>query len=383
VLADSAAWEFARAEEMIQIAESMYGPYLWDRYDILVLPKGFPWGGMENPRLTFLTPSTLAGTRDFDGTVMHELGHAWTGNLVTNATWEDFWLNEGWTTYIQIRLREAIDGTELASFERRWSTDLLSAEIRRLKKHPEQTALKFPMEGVDPDEALSLVPYEKGAQFLFAIEQAVGRKRFDSFTRAYIRRFSFRPITTDMFLRFLTSRLPGIGRRVPLRTWIYHRGLPPSPPRVTSHLYRQVRTIQNRFKAGVLPTRPDVSGWDWRQTSMFLDTLPDQVSLNECLAIEEAFALKESKNYAVLGYYYPHAIRAGNKGALPRIRSYLLKVGGLYFLRLVYTALSATAWSREEALQLYTENRPTYHPITQGIVDKILNEAGLRVASEV
>jgi len=379
-LVDAAAWEFARAEQMIQIAESMYGPYLWDRYDILVLPKGFPWGGMENPRLTFLSPSTLAGNRDFDGTVMHELGHAWTGNLVTNATWEDFWLNEGWTTYIQARLREAIDGKELASFNWRWSTDLLSAEFRRLKKHPERTALKFPMEGVDPEDAVSLVPYEKGAQFLLAIEQAVGRKRFDSFVRAYVRRFSFRPITTDMFLRFLRAELTGIERRVPLRTWIYHRGPPPNLPRVSSLLYRQVRAVQSRFKAGVLPTRQDVSGWDWRQTAMFLNNLSEQVGLNECLAIEEAFALRESKNLAVLGYYYPLAIRAGHIAALPRIRSYLEKQGILYYLRLLYTALSATDWSREEASRLYAENRLTYHPITQGTIEKILSEAGLRPA---
>ncbi len=173
-LVDAAAWEFGRAEQMVQTAERMYGPYLWDRYDILVLPKGFPWAGMENPRLTFLSPSLLSGDRAFDFIVMHELGHAWTGNLVTNATWEEFWLNEGWTTYIQHRLDEAIDGLDLVSLTRRSAVDQLSSEFRQLKKHPERTALKFAMEGVDPDEALSNVPYIKGAMFLRAIEQTVG-----------------------------------------------------------------------------------------------------------------------------------------------------------------------------------------------------------------
>jgi leukotriene-A4 hydrolase len=382
-LADAAAWEFGRAEAMIQIAESMYGPYLWGRYDILVLPKGFPWGGMENPRLTFLSPSLIAGDRSFDRTVAHELGHAWTGNLVTNATWEDFWLNEGWTTYIQQRLDEAIDGTELVSFSRRSSADQLSAEFRRLKEHPERTALKFAMEGVDPDEALSSVPYVKGSMFLHAIEQAVGRERFDRFARAYIRRFSFRPITTDTFLRFLKAQLPGIDRRVPLWTWIYRRGLPPDPPRVRSDLYRQVRTVQSRFKAGFPPTRQEVSGWHMHQICMFLDMLPEQVSLGECLAIEEAFALKESKNYAVLGYYYPHAVRAGYKEVLPRIRSYLATHGILFYLRLVFGALAATGWSREQARQLYAENRPAYHPITQRIIEQILSEAGMEAGPPV
>lgn len=377
-LVDAAAWEFGRAEQMIRTAEELYGPYLWERYDILVLPKGFPWAGMENPRLTFLSPSLIAGNRHFDRVVAHELGHAWTGNLVTNATWEDFWLNEGWTTYIQQRIQEAIDGPAIVTFSRRDATDMLAAEFRRLKRHPERTALKFAMLGVDPDEALSPVPYIKGALLLQAIEQSIGREAFDRFTRSYIRRYSFRSISTESFLRFLKTHFPGIERRIALHTWIFAPGQPPNPPRVSSDLYRQVRSLQRRFKGGILPTRDEVTGWHWQQVSKFLDELPKQVGRTECLAVEEAFALKDSTNHVILGYYFPLAIRAGCTEVLPRIRSYLSTQGILYYLRLIYTALSETNWSRAEARNLYEENRPSYHPITQRIIEGIISDAEAR-----
>ena len=375
-LVEAAAWEFGRAEQMMQAAEELYGPYLWDRYDILVLPKGFPWGGMENPRLTFLSPSLIAGNRDFDRVVAHELGHAWTGNLVTNATWEDLWLNEGWTTHIQHRLEEAVDGPELVSFSQRSAADQLSSEFRQLRKHPERTALKFAMAGFDPDD-FSNVPYIKGAMFLRALEQTVGRERWDRFARAYIKRYSFRSISTDMFLRFLKAQLPGIERRVPLSSWIYHPGQPPKPPKVRSTLYQQVQAVRSRYKKGIMPSRNEVREWNWRQTSCLLDTIPQATTLEQCLALEDAFSMREVTNCNVLAYFYPHAIRAGYSDILPRVHRYLESHGMVFYLRFIYEALAQTEWSKNAARQLYAENKPSYHPITQRIIEQTLSEAGV------
>ena len=378
LIVEAAAWEFGRAEEMLQAAEATFGPYLWDRYDILVLPKGFPWAGMENPRLTFLSPSLIAGDRSFDRVVAHELGHAWTGNLVTNATWQDFWLNEGWTTHLQHRLEEAVDGEAAAAFLRRGAADELSAELRRMRNHPERTALSYAVEGVDPDELVTPIPYIKGAMFFQAVEQAVGRERFDRFVRSYIRRFSFRPISTEVFLRFLKAELPGIRRHVRLQEWIYGRGMPPSPPEVRSDLYDQVRAVRRRFETGINPTRQEVSEWKWRPIYAFFDTLRKPVTLEACRALEEAFGLNETRNLAILSGYYPHAIRAGHADLLPRIREYLDRQGMAYYLKQIYGALARAEWSRARVADLYAEYRASYHPITRRLVEQELGEAGVR-----
>jgi leukotriene-A4 hydrolase len=331
---------------------------------------------MENPRLTFVSPSLIAGNRDFDRVVAHELGHAWTGNLVTNATWDDFWLNEGWTTYIQQRIEEGVDDPELVSFSQRSAADQLSSEFRKLKRHPERTALKFAMEGLDPDD-FSNVPYIKGAMFLRALEQAVGRDRWDRFARAYIKRYSFHSISTGVFLRFLNAQMPGIDRLVPLQSWIYHQGQPPGPRKARSKLYQQVHTVRSKYKQGVMPSHHEVREWNWRQVCLFLDTIPQATTLEQSIALEDAFSIHKTMNKAVLAYYYPHAIRAGQRDSLPRIRAYLEAQGMVFYLRPIYEALAQTEWSKDIARKLYEENKASYHPITQRIIENTLAENGV------
>ncbi len=210
---DAAAWEFQSVDSMLQKAEALFGPYRWERYDFLVMPPAFPYGGMENPRLTFLTPSLLAGDRSLVNVLAHELAHSWTGNLITNATMNDFWLNEGFTVWAERRILEALEGEEAVSLSAAIGRADLDEAIEDFGKNSPLTRLKNDLAGVDPDEIYSVVPYEKGCLFVQLLERTVGRKKWDSFMRKYMDRFEFTSITTEDFLAFLEEQLPGTAER--------------------------------------------------------------------------------------------------------------------------------------------------------------------------
>ncbi len=225
---ERAAWEFAQVEAMLDAAERLFGPYAWDRYDFVVLPPSFPMGGMENPRMTFLTPTLLAGDRSLVNVLAHELAHSWTGNLVTNANNEHFWLNEGWTVYAERRILEVLEGAEAAHQAATLARARLDAVIAERAAQGHSTALVYDQKGLDPDDEFSLIPYEKGFLLLTALERAVSRERFDAFLRAYIEHFAFQTLTTADFVAFLEDHLGGHG--VDLDRWLYQDGLPDDAP---------------------------------------------------------------------------------------------------------------------------------------------------------
>src|SRR5690606_28777697 len=195
---ERSAAEFTEVEAMVEAAEALYGPYIWGRYDLLVLPPSFPFGGMENPRLTFATPTIIAGDRSLVSLVAHELAHSWSGNLVTNATWDDFWLNEGFTVYFENRIMEAIYGAERAEMLRSLEWTELQAELAGLPARDQH--LHLDLQGRDPDDGMTSIAYDKGALFLRTIEGIVGRERFDAWLRGYFQRNAYRPMTTALFL---------------------------------------------------------------------------------------------------------------------------------------------------------------------------------------
>src|SRR5688500_1997455 len=242
---DAAAYEFADLEKMVSAAESLLGAYRWGRYDLLVLPPSFPFGGMENPRLTFATPTILAGDRSLVSLVAHELAHSWSGNLVTNATWSDFWLNEGITTYVELRLMEALYGPERAAMLDVLARRSLDDEITRLggPTSPD-TVLHVDLTGRDPDEGMTEIPYEKGAALLKLLERTVGRSRFDAYLRSYFDRHAFQPITTAEFLADVRANLLGGDRaleeKLRLEEWLYKPGLPDNAPIPSSDALRIV-----------------------------------------------------------------------------------------------------------------------------------------------
>ncbi|MDQ2776472.1 MAG: M1 family aminopeptidase/hydrolase, partial [Acidobacteriota bacterium] len=226
----AAASEFEDIEKLVEAVERLYGPYRWGRYELLVLPPSFPFGGMENPVVTFATPTVIAGDRSLVGLVSHELAHSWSGNLVTNATWSDFWLNEGFTTYIENRIQEEVYGLEQALMEQVLDRREIEKELREFE--PRDQILHIDLSGRDPDDGCTRVPYIKGALLLRQMEQVFGRDVFDAFLRSYFDHFKFRSIATTEALDYLRRELfdhyPEKAKNIPLQQWVFEPGLPDS-----------------------------------------------------------------------------------------------------------------------------------------------------------
>ncbi|NIS83221.1 MAG: M1 family peptidase [Anaerolineales bacterium] len=374
---DEAAWEFSETEAKLIEAERLFGPYEWDRYDILVMPPSFPYGGMENPRLTFVTPVVIVGDRSLTDLVTHELAHSWTGNLITNATWEDFWLNEGWTTYAQMRIDEVLDGRDYAQMKSALGREAMMAAMKRFGMDSDLTKLTYPMEGIDPEEVFSTVPYYKGQAFLEAMEQAVGRKEFDAFVSKYIETYKFQSITTEAFLSFLAKELPDAVDAVDINLWLYEPGFPEGAPVIASNLIDEVDASLQAYHQGDRPKVREVRGWNTDQKILFFRRLPKSIPLEDVIDFEDAFNLKQSRNYAVLFLYFALAVRSGYEDILPRVEDFIRTVGRGYHLRPVVQAMVETQWSRPLIKPMIERYRHRHHPLTVRMLEQILEKAGL------
>ncbi|MCJ7511906.1 MAG: M1 family metallopeptidase, partial [Anaerolineales bacterium] len=376
-LIEAAAWEFAETEQMLQIAEGLYGPYLWDRYDLLILPRSFPYGGMENPRLTFANAIFLTGDRADTSLVAHELAHSWTGNLVTNATWEDFWLNEGWTTYAEYRICERLYGREYVELAAVRDRNLLFEDYERFRPTPQYTQLKFPMLGVDPEDVFSRVPYYKGLFLLMLIEQSVGREVFDAFIHGYIQLHAFRSITTEQFLAYLRQNLPQAFDRVPIEEWIYQPGYPAGGPAFHSAAYDAVEAAAISFLAAGALSKAQARKWTPDQLVLFLQMLPDCLSPETCRQLDQALDMPHCRRFMTQSLFYSLAIRSGYLAVWPRAEALLLASGSRLSLMRLFRAVAQTHWTRSKARPLYQRARPGYHPLTQLEVERLLRAEGL------
>lgn len=376
-LLEAAAWEFAKTEDMLNTAERLFGPYVWDRYDILILPPAFPYGGMENPRLTFLNPMFIIGDRSETIIVTHELAHAWTGNLVTNATWEDFWLNEGWTTYAQSRITEELEGREYSQFRAALSRSFMFEDMQRFGMESQITKLNFPMQGVNPDEVFSTIPYHKGSAFISHLEETAGRERFDEFIKAYIEKYQFKSISTEAFIDFLKEKIPDIAEQVNIQEWIFEPGFPQSAPILHSDIYTNVVSAVENFKTGELPKDEDVSHWKPAEITLFLRLLPERVSIEECRFIEALFDLKTEQNPTPLTAFYVITLRNGYEDAWSGIQTLVARIGRGLLLNRIFRAMAQSDWARDRARDLFESNRPRYHPLTHSNIDSTLKDAGL------
>ena len=368
---DAAAWELDGVETMLQVAEVLFGPYEWERYDVLVMPPSFPFGGMENPRLTFATPSLLAGDRSLVNVIAHELAHAWTGNLVSNATLEHFWLNEGFTVYAERRILEALEGTEAAELHAAVGLHELEVSLQRFAQRPELTRLRTEMQGVDPDEAYSTVPYEKGYLFLRRLEELAGRDRWDLFLRAYLDRFRFQSITTDDFLRFLDQRLPGMSSKAGADRWIDGPGLPPDAPQPRSRRLDELREMARRAGEGVLPDENAAVRLQPTELLVFLQSLPE-LSADVCGQLDALLGLSRRRSLELRHAFVLVQLRAGVEGGREAARWLLRETGRMKYLRPVYTELARRPQTRALAREIYEEARATYHPIARTVVESIL-----------
>jgi aminopeptidase N len=354
---DAAAREFADTEAMIRAVEELYGPYRWGRYDLLVLPPSFPFGGMENPCLTFATPTVIAGDKSLVSLVAHELAHSWSGNLVTNATWRDFWLNEGFTVYVERRVLEKVYGRERAEMEAvlgRRELDRTMADLPGADR-----VLHIKLDGRDPDDGMTLVPYEKGALLLRTVEVAVGRERFDAFLRGYFDRFAFQSITTEQFLEYLRGELP---TGVPLDEWMAQPGIPAGAAEPHSDALARID------REGPVNT----AGWSTHEWLHFLRAQkhPDLARL------EREFHFTESGNSEILCQWLQMAVEAGYEPAYLRLEEFLYSVGRRKFIKPLYTEMMKTPEGRERARRIYAKVRRGYHPIAQATLDGIVGTPG-------
>ncbi len=370
---EAAAYEFADTEAMLVACERLFGPYRWERYDLLILPPSFMWGGMENPRLTFLTPTVLAGDRSLVALIAHELAHSWSGNLVTNANWNSVWLNEGFTVYLERRIVEALYGKDrrvmedvlgLQSLER----DIAALEVDGLR---DLTRLAVNLAGRDPDDGFTDVPYEKGRLFLGFLEERLGRERLDAFLKDYFNHFAFQSVTTDQFLERLwqfVRSTPGVKlTKAEVREWIESPGIPASAVLPTSDAFARVDQQKQAWLAGTLRAQElDTKNWTTHEWLHFLDNLPADINAERLRELDEVFHFTEAKNAIVVHSWLLNAIRAGYTPAWPRLEEYLTSIGRRRLVKDLYEELLKTPDGARRARAIYAKARPLYQiPLAQ------------------
>lgn len=375
---DAAAREFRDAEEIVRSAEALYGPYRWGRFDILVLPPSFPAGGMENPRLTFVSPTILAGDRSLVATIVHELAHSWSGNLVTNATWNDVWLNEGFTSYIEQRLVEGLYGPERSAMETALETAGLREELKELPEKDQRLAAD--VSGRDPDEAFTGVPYQKGATFLRLLEKTFGREELDRFLRRYFDAHAFSSMTTPRFVdvlrRDLFARFPKAAARIDLPLWLEGPGLPADAPVPVSDAFERVDAAAARFLSGALEARSiDAGRWtphEWLRLIRSLAPGEAAPAPRKLAELDEAFHLTASGNAEIASAWLTLAVRSGYRAADARLESFLLGVGRPKLIKPIYQALAATPDGKARGRALLDRARSSYHLIAVREVEGVL-----------
>lgn len=381
---DKAAREFADTEKMIETAESLYGPYRWGRYDLLVLPPSFPFGGMENPNMTFVTPTIIVGDKSLVSVISHELAHSWSGNLVTNATWRDGWLNEGFTTYVQGRITEALYGKRQADEETLLAIRALQKNIGGMPANSQKLAPE--PRGVGADDALSDVAYDKGSWFLRTLEQRYGRTDFDAWLKGYFDYFAWHSITTEQMLAWLKPNLidkyPGKMRWDEVQDWVYGTGIPKDAPIPDSPQFDAIDRQRGAFLAGTLPAaRLDAKNWNTQEWMYFLDRLPDVPTLAQVQQIDAAWHLTGTPNAEIGMRWYVHAIAAGDKAVWPAAAEHMTRIGRLYLTLPVYRAFAKTPQGLAYAEQVYAKAKDGYHPMTQGAIEHLFAKATGKAAA--
>lgn len=374
-LLEKAAYEFGDMEAMLTAAEGLYGPYQWDRYDVIVLPPSFPFGGMENPRLTFATPTILAGDRSLNSLIAHELAHSWSGNLVTNATWDDFWLNEGFTVYFEHRISEAVYGEDFANMLGMLGYQDLQRTMNDIHEgdNPHDTHLKLDLKGRNPDDGMTEVAYEKGNAFLRAIEAEVGREKFDTFLKEYFDRFSFQTMTTERFLEYLDDELLVPNQvKIDVDKWVYGKGVPEGYQPPTSDRFVKVEKAVAEWIAGKPASELPSAEWTTFEWMHFLRSLPADLSSEQMKQLDSAFDLTEIGNSEIIAIWLEIAVRNRYEPAYERLDDFLTTVGRRKFLTPLYKALVESD-QKDLAMDIYKGARPNYHSVSRNSMDELLH----------
>jgi aminopeptidase N len=374
-IVDAAAQEFADTPRMEAANSTLYGPYRWGRYDLLVLPPSFPFGGMENPRLSFMTPTLIAGDKSLVGTVAHELAHSWSGNLVTNAAWSDAWLNEGVTSYVENRVMEEIFGKDRAIMEQSLALNDLKKEIAALDR-PELSRLQLPADLDHPDDAFSDVAYVKGQFFMHFLEERFGRKAFDAFLKSWFDSHAFKAATTSDFRTYLLENLlseyQGAASVAEIDDWLYGEGVPQTIIAPISSAFDKVEEQQAQWMSGTAPaTSISAKGWTTQEWLHFINELPDDLSADRMADIDAAFDLTHSGNAEIAFAWYMKAVKSHYAPAMPAIADFLSHIGRGKFIYPLYEELSKQG-ERAFAERVFEKSRPIYHPIAARRVEELL-----------
>lgn len=373
-LLDAATWEFAEMGRMVTAAESLYGEYPWEQFDVLVLPPSFPFGGMENPRLTFATPTAIVGDRSMTNLIAHELAHSWSGNLVTNSTWDDFWVNEGFTVYFERRIMEELEGKDYADMISVIGFQDLETSMRNLPA--KYTSLKVDMKGANPDDAFSDVPYDKGYLFLKMLEERYGRDKFDVFLNQYFSSHAFQTMTTEKFIDYLKKHLTE-GKDDFVKEWIYETGWPEQFSKPTSVLFQ---LAENQFnndllnaKKGIKPVKVDISTKSTNEWVHFIRLIdPNNNTIEELKYLDEVYNFTNSKNPEIQCAWFEKAFLMKYDVANKNAKEFLVQVGRRKFLEPLYLALKETN-QMDLAFEIYEEARPNYHFVARNTIDTMLN----------
>jgi leukotriene-A4 hydrolase len=377
---EAASREFEDTEKMIKTTESLYGPYRWGRYDLLVLPPSFPFGGMENPRLTFATPTVIVGDKSLVALVAHELAHSWSGNLVTNATWKDFWLNEGFTTYLERRIVEVLYGAPFARMEGAIGVRDL-AEDREVAEQAADKTLQPELKDRDPDDATSRVPYEQGALFLTFLESKFGRDAFDAFLRRWFDDHAFKSATTDEFLSFLKAHLlstkPGAVTDAQIQEWLHTDGVPAFAVLPSSDAFAKVEQARDAWLGGgsIAALAKTASSWSTQEWLHFIDTMPRKMEATRLTALDRQFTLTESQNAEIAHSWYRLAIANRYTAAYPAMERYMIRIGRRKLVVPLYRDLASTPEGRPLATAIYEKARGGYHAMTRDGVETAMRRA--------
>lgn len=371
---EECAEELSDMGKMVDAAETLYGKYDWERYDVIVLPPSFPFGGMENPRLTFATPTIIAGDKSLVALIAHELAHSWSGNLVTNATWNDFWLNEGFTVYFERRIMESLYGVDYADMLALLGYQDLLSEINSIE--PEMQSLKLKMKGRHPDDAMSDIAYEKGYFFLRMLENYVGRNAMDTFLKKYFQDHKFQTIVTEDFLTYLDKNLLKLqnDNDLNIEKWVYEPGLPSNCPVVVSSKFKNVEKAVVEFSENDASTIfSKTNNWSTHEWLHFIKHLPNEITYEQIEDLDNAFDFSNSGNSEILAVWFLQSIKIDYKPAFGPLEKFLVKIGRRKFLQPLYEELAKDEVHKLWAKNVYQKARGNYHYVSFNTIDGILN----------
>jgi len=381
-LIDDCVYEFKELPDMMKVAEDLYGEYAWEQYDLLILPYSFPFGGMENPRLTFANPTLIAGDRSLVSVIAHELAHSWSGNLVTNETWNDFWLNEGFTVYFENRIMEEIIGKSKADDLALIEFFELEEELERISKsaHPEDAHLFLNLEGRDPDDGMTDVAYVKGAFFLKTLENRVGREKMDVFLQSYFNHFKFTSVNTEKFVAYLEKELlKKYDIDFNYKEWIYEAGIPSNALVIESKGFERIKLMAEDISSQEISelnnkfTLADRDNYSVQEWLTFLRHLPSNISVEKMKVLDESLQFSAWTNAEIQFEWFLKSISSNYSPAYPYLSAFLEKVGRRKFILPLYEALYNNEATKEKALSWFNSYKQNYHAVSSNSIARALH----------